>query len=621
MHKLRILLLNILILNALWNFSNGYHNSYILVTNACYNSYSCTLKNITAKYLWITFFDNFFFEQIPFVIGDINHDKKPEIIVLTTKFANNDHYVFFSVLDSKNGDILQNISLFVENKPQSFTASDLNNDGYVDFIIQTLNCVYAINGKNFSVDFVINIPRIISDGCVNTEHFITYDLNGDGFRDLIFTVNYYRYNIVDILIYSGKNGEKVSEILINNTQIYNVFVYVSKFVQEIITFDINGILRIFDINGNLILIKKFSELKWPHVSPLLDLNSDGTPDVICVSKEKCIAIDLFTGNILWETTVPYSSRAEFTYFPSAIGDINSDGILDIILLEKRNLCIISSNGRLLYYSELPYDCDSLGASIGDGDGDDQNELFLTLSYGGLFLFDWNKKEKGITFAGIGLYITYTPPLIADIDNDSKIETIICDWSENALIVVDLPKAGWRTDFSNPFIDSMKSRNYIKIDPDLDCLSNYSEKFTKTDPNDSDTDDDGTIDGWEVSWGFDPLRNDSYLDPDEDGLTNLQEFIYTTNPLYWDSDGDGFSDGEEIRWGCDPLNPNDNPRSRLIQISVIVIIILSTIILVTTYHYKRHPKKTLTYTKLLLFLDFYNFWYNKQNSKIYLINKS
>ncbi|MCD6578392.1 hypothetical protein J7L48_02855, partial [bacterium] len=71
------------------------------------------------------------------------------------------------------------------------------------------------------------------------------------------------------------------------------------------------------------------------------------------------------------------------------------------------------------------------------------------------------------------------------------------------------------------------------DDDNDGLSNSSEGYYGTDPNDPDTDHDGLMDG-------DEINNEK------------------TNPLQFDTDGDGYGDGREVRAGTDPLNPYSFP---------------------------------------------------------------
>ena len=135
------------------------------------------------------------------------------------------------------------------------------------------------------------------------------------------------------------------------------------------------------------------------------------------------------------------------------------------------------------------------------------------------------------------------------------------------------------------------------DPDNDGLTNQQEQELETDPQRSDTDNDGLNDKWEsiymieieIPGGsftlFDPLSGnwdcvlltsdlknnlrefynldddtpsweelgngfgqhscDNVLDYDDDGLANFQEELFGTNPTSQDSDGDLLSDAEEI----------------------------------------------------------------------------
>ena len=84
------------------------------------------------------------------------------------------------------------------------------------------------------------------------------------------------------------------------------------------------------------------------------------------------------------------------------------------------------------------------------------------------------------------------------------------------------------------------------DPDSDALSNLIEYQIGTDPNDSDTDDDGMPDGWEDQYNLKPYNAvDAQQDNDGDGLTNLQEYTHSSDPT--DSDEDSDSDGLPDAW--------------------------------------------------------------------------
>lgn len=105
------------------------------------------------------------------------------------------------------------------------------------------------------------------------------------------------------------------------------------------------------------------------------------------------------------------------------------------------------------------------------------------------------------------------------------------------------------------------------DTDEDWLFDIYEKVIDTDPFDSDTDDDGLPDGYEViTLNTDPLEidtdengiSDADEDFDSDNLNNLGEYQNGTDPFNTDTDEDGFMDGDEVyTYGTDPLNPDTN----------------------------------------------------------------
>ena len=91
-----------------------------------------------------------------------------------------------------------------------------------------------------------------------------------------------------------------------------------------------------------------------------------------------------------------------------------------------------------------------------------------------------------------------------------------------------------------------------LDPDSDGLSNLAEFLVGTNPLLADSDGDGMRDGWELANGLDASTDDAALDADGDGVTNLEEYRAGTNPNVRDSDGDGLSDYDELHGlGTDP----------------------------------------------------------------------
>jgi len=125
--------------------------------------------------------------------------------------------------------------------------------------------------------------------------------------------------------------------------------------------------------------------------------------------------------------------------------------------------------------------------------------------------------------------------------------------------------GWEVKFwLNP--NDANGKHGAAGDLDGDDVSNLDEFYYETSPKNTDTDFDGLPDGWETSYGLNPLHNgtEKYIlkanfdyytvsdmsdddgpggDPDEDEFENSYEYGYSTSPTSADSDGDGLIDGD------------------------------------------------------------------------------
>jgi len=98
------------------------------------------------------------------------------------------------------------------------------------------------------------------------------------------------------------------------------------------------------------------------------------------------------------------------------------------------------------------------------------------------------------------------------------------------------------------------------DTDSDELTNATEFQIGTNPSYFDSDGDLLPDGWEVLHNLDPLDasgdNGQFGDGDLDDASNFEELIHGSDPEVSDTDGDGALDGAEIDQGSDPNNAGD-----------------------------------------------------------------
>lgn len=103
----------------------------------------------------------------------------------------------------------------------------------------------------------------------------------------------------------------------------------------------------------------------------------------------------------------------------------------------------------------------------------------------------------------------------------------------------------------------------EVDTDNDGVSDVWEAYYYTDAMNPDTDGDGYSDGDELALGFSPLvgggiKMDEH-DLDNDGLTDWQERWFKTDLNSADTDGDGYTDYNEVMHGYSPVQAGPTMR--------------------------------------------------------------
>jgi len=106
------------------------------------------------------------------------------------------------------------------------------------------------------------------------------------------------------------------------------------------------------------------------------------------------------------------------------------------------------------------------------------------------------------------------------------------YSNEATTLIDTDGDGLPDDLENTTCTNPSNSDTDNdgiIDGVEDANHNGLVDSNETDPCNSDTDGDGMSDGWEVTYGLNPIVDDASGDVDNDGYSNLQEYLSGTEP--------------------------------------------------------------------------------------------
>ncbi len=260
----------------------------------------------------------------------------------------------------------------------------------------------------------------------------------------------------------------------------------------------------------------------------------------------------------------------------AAADVDGDGDSDVLNASYFDYVSWHTNdgtpavGAWLEHELTPVAGNPRWVSSADFDGDGDTDV-LARSVSNVIAWYENDGTPGTGSWAVHAISTATGTVssafAADVDGDGDSDVLATLESVNEVV--------WYENDGTPAVDAWTEHSIssavslplsvvaadVDGDGDADALtaSFFDDRIAwypqrnAADPLDADTDDDGLLDGFEVTNGFDPLAaGDQALDPDGDGLTNLQEQTAGTNPSVPDTDGDGLGDGAEVNtYGTSP----------------------------------------------------------------------
>ena len=270
-------------------------------------------------------------------VGDVNSDGRVDIIV--ANYTSNDVSVF---LGNGDGTYQTPVIFSVSPNPTSVIVDDFNNDCKLDIATSSFSsnniCVLlntGIDGAN-TVSFG---PQILSAGGNGIKALAKLDFNGDKNIDLI-SVNSTSNNISLLL----GNGDG--------------------------TFSIR---KTFAVGAN------------PVALAIGDLNSDGCPDVVVANQGSN------NFSVLLCTDIPgcvFQRQAIYDLGSSpssiALGDINGDGILDVVATNKgdNNVSLLLGNGDGTFQCQTTISVGTAPCSVALGDLNSDGTLDIVTANGG-----------------------------------------------------------------------------------------------------------------------------------------------------------------------------------------------------------------------------------------------
>ncbi|MGY5853705.1 MAG: hypothetical protein RTU92_09085 [Candidatus Thorarchaeota archaeon] len=229
-----------------------------------------------------------------------------------------------------------------------------------------------------------------------------------------------------------------------------------------------------------------------------------------------------------------------------------------------------------------------GTHPDDSDSDDDNlpddwEVQFLPSLNPM-AFDSDADPDNDFLTNLGEYQHGTSPTCNDCDGDTLLDgTEVNDYGTNPLSG-DSDNDNMPDEWEVLYLPDVDPTVYDpSSDPDIDELDNLDEYQYSSNPQLSDSDSDGILDGYEVyTYLTDPMNSDSDYDLmpdgweaqyhpkllpntpdgdgdwDEDGLLNYYEYTNGTIPDQWDSDGDFIEDGDEVNvYFTDPLDTDSD----------------------------------------------------------------
>jgi hypothetical protein len=331
------------------------------------------------------------------------------------------------------------------------SVSDVNNDGqselfltsYRDYPVEDRG--YLFGFKTVDNEVPDNQPDPLWDpidlGHQSTTSPVLADINNDGYLEIITNQEKQKISVFD---YSGNLLwiEQIDDI----TESYGYLAVAdlnNNGYKEIVfgTRDPNGAIYIFDHEGNPYStnpVYSSSTHRFDSNPVIANIDSDPEKEIIICGRNglngKIYAFNTDGSFVsgLWDGQLNitfHTDDASLTPQP-AVGDLNQDGILEIVVADKEKVYVFDNLGY--DFAGFPIEIIDLNFErqspiLADIDPDDNIEILILASDKNIYAFNSDGSECiGWRLKSDNSYGLIATPTISDIDNDGFNEVVICN---------------------------------------------------------------------------------------------------------------------------------------------------------------------------------------------------
>ena len=314
------------------------------------------------------------------------------------------------------GSAAQWTSPAVGSGASGVSVVDLNGDGGLDVVYGTESgYVYALNGDGTTQW----ATRLSTTNSVPFAPQVA-DLDGDGQLDVVVVTNdpsLVRLNRTLGVVWT--TPMPVPDLPLGVPVLADVN---QDAVLDVLVGRRSKAVDVFDgVTG--LLFASYTAGDWAYSASLADITGDGLPEVFFSSDDFLVHAYNLSGSQRWAA----SPVSRFIENPVAIGDVNGDGVLDVVTGDDMagggEFALNTTNGATVWFRPLPSYREG-GQTLADLNGDGMPEVIVGLFDGTLHALRGQDGVPLWTYPG-GTTQGYAPAVV-DLTKDGRAEVVYMD---------------------------------------------------------------------------------------------------------------------------------------------------------------------------------------------------